>query len=68
MFHSTMMNTGYSIVYSMPYVNIYYFFYYAAMFRLNKDPPNMSFKRKEKGGINLQTTVCTYLNWKMTVN
>ncbi|KAK2574569.1 Developmentally-regulated GTP-binding protein 1 [Acropora cervicornis] len=24
--------------------------------RLNKDPPNISFKRKEKGGINLQTT------------
>jgi small GTP-binding protein len=25
--------------------------------RLNKDPPNIQFKRKEKGGINLQTMV-----------
>ena len=26
--------------------------------RLNKDPPNIIFKKKEKGGINLQT-MCT---------
>ena len=25
--------------------------------RLNKDPPNIIFKKKEKGGINLQTMV-----------
>ena len=25
--------------------------------RLNKDPPNINYKRKEKGGINLQTLV-----------
>ena len=25
--------------------------------RLNKDPPNINFKKKEKGGINLQTLV-----------
>lgn len=26
--------------------------------RLNKEPPNITFRKKEKGGINLQTTVC----------
>ena len=45
-----MMNTEYAIVYSMPYVNINYviFLYYAIMFRLNKDPPNISFKKEGK--------------------
>ena len=31
--------------------------------RLNKKPPNLSFRRKEKGGVNMQTTVkLTHLN------
>lgn len=28
--------------------------------RLNKSPPNIVFRRKDKGGINLQTMVITY--------
>lgn len=28
-----------------------------SLIRLNKEPPNITFRRKEKGGINLQTTV-----------
>lgn len=28
-----------------------------SVLRLNKEPPNITFRRKEKGGINLQTTV-----------
>ena len=30
-----------------------------SVIRLNKEPPNITFRRKEKGGINLQTTVST---------
>jgi len=39
--------------------------------RLNKEPPNIHFKRKEKGGINLQIMVnSTYENtmlWKKLI-
>ena len=31
--------------------------------RLNKEPPNITFRKKEKGGINLQTTVCMNITW-----
>lgn len=37
----------------------YSFFVHMTLFffRLNKDPPNITVRRKEKGGINLTTTV-----------
>ena len=35
--------------------------------RLNKRPPNLSFKKKEKGGINMTTPVSNYANWWYTL-
>ena len=35
--------------------------------RLNKSPPNISFKRKDKGGLNYTATVSQLGTWSFTV-